>query len=844
MKKIILLFSLSLIVFLASAQVPSKFIVVDQFGYLPDSKKICVIRDPQTGFDASEAYTPGVSYSVVNASTGEQVFTASPVIWKSGSTDASSGDKVWHFNFSSVTQNGRYYVLDNEKNLRSFEFEISPAVYREVLKHTMRFFFYQRAGFPKEAQYAGAAWADGASHIGPLQDKNCRLFSDKNNVATEYDLSGGWYDAGDYNKYTTWTANYVVEMMKAYLENPFAWSDDYNIPESGNNIPDLLDEAKWGIDFLLRMQRSNGGCLSIVSLSHASPPSSAKGQSLYGPATTSASLNCAAAFAIASKVYGSINMTSYSDTLLARSKKAWNWAVANPNVVFNNNGAANSSLGVGAGNQEEDSYTRSISKLEAACFLYEQTNESVYKTYFESNYLTSRLIANNFAYPFEVPNQEVLLYYSTLTGASPAVASNIRSKYKSAMLTGSENFPAYNNLKDPYGAHLDAYTWGSNGIKCAQGSMYYDLLSYNIDSAALVNVMNASQGYIHYIHGVNPLNLVYISNMYQYGGENCVNEFYHTWFANGSAKWDRVGTSLYGPPPGFVPGGANPGYKWADCCPTSCGSSENNAICTAESITPPTGQPKQKSYKDFNTSWPLNSWEVTENSCGYQVSYIRLLSKFVDARMDCNGDINGTANLDFCGTCSGGNTGIEPETNPCNCSDRKRETIVNIHSCSEILSPSGKYLWTQAGVYKDTISGLHGCDSLLLVNLSIGENTSSSINASSCDSYISPSGKTWKVSGNYTDTLINSSGCDSIISIHLSIGKNSKNSIYPIACGSYTSPNGLQVWTSSGIYTNTVSNAAGCDSVITVKLTIKKALITTTLLDGKITADASSGTFR
>jgi endoglucanase len=264
-----------------TAQTTSKFIIVDQFGYLPDSKKVAVMRDPQVGFDADESFTPGQNYVVVNAVTGEQVLSGKPVLWNMGVTDASSGDKAWHFDFSSVTEPGRYFILDKDQNLRSFEFEVSPIVYNELLKHAVRSFYYQRLGFPKEAQYAGTAWADGASHIGPLQDKNCRLFSDKNNAATELDLSGGWYDAGDLNKYTSWTANYVVEMMKAYLEKPNAWGDDYNIPESGNGIPDLLDEAKWGIDFLLRMQRPDGSVLCVVSESHASPPSSARTEPVW-----------------------------------------------------------------------------------------------------------------------------------------------------------------------------------------------------------------------------------------------------------------------------------------------------------------------------------------------------------------------------------------------------------------------------------------------------------------------------------------------------------------------------------------------------------------------------------
>ncbi len=705
----------------SAAQAPSRFIIVDQFGYLPDAQKIAVIKDPQVGYDADESFTPGQTYILVNAITGEHALAGKPVSWNNGATDASSGDKAWHFDFSAVSEIGRYYILDVDNNVRSFEFEISPIVYDMVLKQAVRMLFYQRAGFAKEARYAGAAWADGASHIGPLQDKNCRLFSDKNNPATERDLSGGWYDAGDFNKYTNWTANYVVEMMKAWLEKPNAWADNYNIPESGNGIPDLLDEAKWGIDFLLRMQQTDGGVLCIVGESHASPPSGATGQSLYGPATTSATLNTAAAFALSSKVYRAMNMIPYADTLMARAIKAWNWAEMNPAVIFNNNSAENSSLGVGAGNQEEDEYTRFISKLEAACFLFDVTRNTGYRDYFDGNYQRVHLLEWTFAYPYEPIAQDLLLYYTHAENATSSVCDEIRTVYRNAMQNNTDNFPAFYSVKDPYLAHLAAYTWGSNAQKGAQGTMYYNMKYFGLNPSRDKDAVNAAQAYIHYIHGVNPLNMVYLSNMYAYGGDNTVNEFYHTWFCNGSAKWDRVGTSLYGPPPGFLTGGANPGYDWADCCPGGCGSSANNAICLSESISPPKNQPKQKSYKDFNTSWPLNSWEITENSCGYQVNYIRLLSKFVTVNLDCHGDSAGTAYLDTCGICSGGNTGIIPGENPCECPDFKRRAIINPVACQQFISPSGKYVWDSSGAYADTIPSINGCDSILTVNLTIPE---------------------------------------------------------------------------------------------------------------------------
>ena len=612
-----------------SAQGWSGFIVVDQFGYLPGTAKLAIIRDPQMGFDSLDSFLPGKSYSLVNATTGEKVYTANITPWADGAVEKTSGDRVWHFDFTSVDKPGTYYVVDNENNLRSYEFLISGNVYNEVLKHAMRTFYYQRAGFIKEAKYAGEGWADEASHTGPLQDKNCRSFFDKDNADSEKDVSGGWYDAGDYNKYTSWTADYVVEMMKAYLENPDAWSDDYNIPESGNGLPDILDEAAWGIDHLLRLQQDDGSVLSIVGESHASPPSAATGPSYYGPANTSATLNAAAAFAISSKVYRMQKMNEYADKLLAAALKAWEWAEANPHVLFNNNNRNYNSLGLGAGRMEVDDYERLMIKLEAACFLFEVTGNPEYRDFFDENYSASHLISSGRSTPFEGTEQDALLYYTTLPDGTKSVQDSIKKIYANSVINGENNLVAWQTKRDPYLAYIKDYTWGSNSTKSSQGSMFYDLVCYGLGNELNEVVRDAALAYIHYLHGVNPLNMVYLSNMYHYGGDNCVNEFYHSWFCNGSEKWDRVGVSTYGPPPGYLTGGPNPHYNWDRCCPDRCDTEENNKLCFAEPISPPRNQPVQKSYKDFNNDWPLNSWEITENSCSYQTKYIRLLSKFV-----------------------------------------------------------------------------------------------------------------------------------------------------------------------------------------------------------------------
>ena len=650
------------------AQEISSYIVIDQFGYLPGSKKIAVIRDPHTGFDAVGSFTPGTSYALVNAATEENIFTGPPVKWNNGEEDTTSGDCAWWFDFSSCADEGEYYILDIDQSLRSYNFLIYDSVYNQVLKQAVRTFFYQRAGFEKAEQYAGEGWADGASHLGPLQDKNCRLFSAPGDESTEKDLHGGWYDAGDYNKYTNWTANYVVEMMKAFLENPTVWGDDYNIPESGNQTPDLLDEAKWGIDYLLRLQQDDGSVLCIVDLAHASPPSEATGPSLYGPATTSATFNTAAALALSSKVFHGIDQKAYADILKQKAIKAWNWADQHPGVFFRNNDPAYGSQNIGAGQQESvDDYSQLMFKLEAACFLFDLTGENTYRDFFDDHYDKVHMMQWTYVYPFETTNQYLLLHYTKLPGATASVVEEIRSAYRTAMNNGSHNFTAYYNDWDPYQAHIKDYTWGSNSTKSCKGNMFRDYIFFGIDVTKEEDADEAALNYLHYLHGVNPLNLVYLSNMYSFGGDSCVNEFYHSWFTNGSPLWDRVGVSTYGPPPGYLTGGPNPSYDWDGCCPEYCGSDYNNALCYAESISPPKDQPRQKSYKDFNTSWPLNSWEVTENSCGYQVNYIRLLSKYVSMQYDCMGELNGTAAWDVCGVCAGGNTGIEPETDPGNC---------------------------------------------------------------------------------------------------------------------------------------------------------------------------------
>jgi hypothetical protein len=615
---------------------PIPVIVVDQFGYRTASKKVAVIRDPQKGYDGAVNFTPGAQYAVVNKATGATVKQGAPTAWNSGATDDSSGDKAWWFDFSDVTAPGTYTVLDVEKNVRSVEFDIDDNVYRSVLKHTVRMYYYQRAGFAKSAATAGSDWADGASHLGAGQDTQAHAWLAKTDASQVKDLHGGWFDAGDYNKYTSWAANNLIALLRAYEENPSAFGDDYGIAESGNGTPDILDEIKWALDWLVRMQNSDGSLLCVMGVGHASPPSAATDPSYYGPATTNASLTGAAVLAYASKVYAAQsaeNLKAYAADLSARAVKAWTWAVANPSVTYYNNdeGKQAGSKDLASGQQETDDAGRLFSKFQAAIYLYEITGDAAYKTFADANY--GSIVPSWGPSQWDADKQEAVLYYSRLNGVSSSVSSAIVTKFSNAVTTNTDQLPMVTGNQDPYRAPMKDYTWGSSQSKAAQARLYQLLARYGTGTAA-TSAAAAAEEYVHYVNGVNPLGLVYLTNMQRAGAENSAKTLFHTWFADGSARWDEVSSTTPGPAPGFLVGGPNAeGFSLDSCCTATsgdayhCYGAAEYSLCSGN-YTPPLGQPTQKSYLQFNAGWPAGSWPITEPSTGYQAAYVRVLAAY------------------------------------------------------------------------------------------------------------------------------------------------------------------------------------------------------------------------
>ena len=172
----------------------------------------------------------------------------------------------------------------------------------------------------------------------------------------------------------------------------------------------------------------------------------------------------------------------------------------------------------------------------------------------------------------------------------------------------------FNADEDLYRAflHDQQYHWGSNNPRAMYGNTNLDVVTYNLQGARSAGMYRQrALEIVHYFHGVNPLGMVYLTNMYSLGAARSANEIFHTWFQPGT-KWSDAKPSACGPPPGYVPGGPNRNPAQSGVPP---------------SMAPPNGQPPQKSYKDWNG--PEASWAVSEPGIYYQSAYVKLLSAFV-----------------------------------------------------------------------------------------------------------------------------------------------------------------------------------------------------------------------
>jgi endoglucanase len=596
----------------------SPFIQIDQFGYAPHSEKVAVISNPIIGFNSQLTYQAPLTLEVKRASDQQTVFTGGVQIWKNGQMQSQSGDIGWWFDFSALQDTGSFYIYDSFNNQTSGEFQINQNPYSNVLKAAGRMYYYNRCNDSKELPYAGAKWTDGMNFMNPQQDANCRYVYDKNNISKEKDLRGGWFDAGDYNKYVTFTFNTIHDLLYAFEENPEAFGDDWNIPESNNGFPDLLDELKWELDWLQRMVNPDGSVhLKMGSIDYAenalSPPSANFDKRYYGPICSSASVTVASVFGHAAVVMKNIKgLEGYGNQLQEIAESCFDYCMP---FSTNNTWQTNCDDGtIKAGDADESAQGQLERMISASVYLYELTGQAKYHDYFINNYLKATPLINSF-WSGDLPTiQDALIRYAyKLSNTNKTVKDKIQSNLTTAINNNWNGFFGWSE-EDLYRAYTPDWTyhWGSNKPKAAYGTLNMNIAHYNMVNDSTKFAKKAIEQ-LHYFHGVNPLGLVMLSNMYPYGAEKSVNQIYHSWFNEGTVYDDAL-LSPNGPAPGFVTGGPNANFS-------------------VSTISPPANQPAMKSYLDFNNGWPENSWEISEPAIYSQAAYIRLLANQVGTQI-------------------------------------------------------------------------------------------------------------------------------------------------------------------------------------------------------------------
>ena len=374
-------------------------ILVNQVGYVAGlNKKATLVVE--------EGDTASKTFEIINSKTGETVYTGNT---KNKGFDYASGQYVHTMDFSDFNEIG-YVTGDANKNTgvyyikcgdaTSYKFNIAAAtdsstnkLYTGMLKNSLNYFYQNRSGIPIESQYISSGDKEALSHEAGhptdeayIQNDWIKAYkgdgSDIQKDNGTLDVTGGWYDAGDHGKYvlnggiSVWTLQNMYERAKLVTKDTSKFDDNtLNIPESGNGYPDLLDEARYELEFMLKMQRADG---MVYHKMHdykwtglAVRPESDELTRIVKPVSTCATLNLAAAGAQAYRLWKGID-DKFANQCLDAAKLAYSAAENDPE----NYAPMDQAIGGGAYGDsyaEDDFYW-------AACELYAATKNSKYYT--------------------------------------------------------------------------------------------------------------------------------------------------------------------------------------------------------------------------------------------------------------------------------------------------------------------------------------------------------------------------------------------------------------------------------------------------------------------------------
>ena len=528
---------------------------VNQAGYLPNGPKRATVVT---------AATQPLAWQLRDAS-GAVAASGRTVV---RGTDAASGDTTHVADFSAYRRTGPGYVLVVDGR-NSASFDIRADLYDSLRSDAMAFFYHQRSGTPIEASLVGPAYARPAGHLGVAPNQGDTDVPCQAGVCDHtQDVRGGWYDAGDHGKYvvnggiSVWLV--VDSFARAERAGTAAALGDstLRIPERGNGVPDVLDEARWELDFLMRMQVPHGrpyAGMAFHKVHDAAwtgiptrPDLDPQPRELHRP-STAATLNLAATAAQCARVFRPYD-SAYARRCLSVARTAWAAAKAHPGLY------APESDSTGGGPYNDAQVTDDF--YWAASELYAATGERVHRDAVTSSpwhTSTGALTPTGFNWADTAALGRLTL--ATVPNGLPAPDLNRVRASVTAAADGHLATMAGQGYPVPLPAN--GYVWGSNSQVTNNAIVMataYALTGRQRYRAGVLESMD-------YLLGRNTLDLSYVTGH----GDSYARNQHHRFWAH------QYDASLPNPPSGSLAGGPNSRLQdpvaqehLTGCAPAAC----------------------------------------------------------------------------------------------------------------------------------------------------------------------------------------------------------------------------------------------------------------------------------
>lgn len=437
-------------------------IAINGEGYLPERSKKAVFMGDSGRFE------------VVDAKTGDVILSGTA---DGPSTSPDTAQEVYVADFSEVTDPGEYYVEANGQ--RSGTFAIGIGALDRALDAAMLGLYGQRCGERVHLEFEDHSFEHGACHLAPAL--LTRVGSDESR-----DDTGGWHDAGDYGKYVRNGAFAVAFLLKAYEHFPeYLEKREFEIPERGGPVPDVLDEARVEVEWILKAQFDDGSFAHKITAEHfeaSMMPTSDNQERFFFSTSTTSTASAVALLAQAARVYEAFD-DKFAEKCLKAAKHGQEFLDDHPEAILSEQLPNGEGTGTYAWEPDEGHADR----LWAYAELWETTGDANYLERFQESAVGFQ-VSYNFDWG-DPTNLAVMTFLdSTREGRDPSLVDA-----KTRQLFQTTEAIAEAATSDEFGRGFDSYYWGSNGVivrmsfnlagahRVHQNKTYLDAITAQID---------------------------------------------------------------------------------------------------------------------------------------------------------------------------------------------------------------------------------------------------------------------------------------------------------------------------------------------------------------------------